>query len=964
MFIVDKICLCLSRYCFKKWYPVAILFAFQNAFGAVHNSPYRQYMVYHYQKSEYGGGNQNWDICSSNSGHVYIANNAGLLIAEGSKVNLFQLPAKTIIRSVALVGEKIYTGSFEEFGYWEANESGYYYHSLIPLLEINDMQNDEIWKIVEHEHKIYFQSFGKIFCYDGEKIIKIKIPGSVLFLLKAGNSLFVQQINGGLFTLEGLALKKIKGSDFFSDTEIKSVVAGKNGEFYIGTSSKGLFVHDKNGFREWDIEASSLLKECKINCGIAIAGGMAFGTILKGIIIIDWHGKIMHHLHSGNSMQNNTVLALNDDSEGNLWAGLDKGFDYIWLNSPIDKYIDPNMGLGSVYTSALYKEKLYLGTNQGIYYFDMDKIGEFVNSGLVNASQGQVWTLKIIDGILYGGLNSGTFIVTPKGLKRVGSENGGYNLVQVLVGEKEYYLQSTYSSIAVFEKQKDIWKQTRVIKGFMAPSRYLETDFLGNLILGHSITGIAMVQPSLHFDSVISVLKFDSTQGLNFKTNKIFKTDSRILTTDGLGFYQWDALKNRWLPFDELNQQLGEFRFSENIIPITADKYWFVNDNEIGMFEIRFGHAKLLYRIIPKMYEMNLVDKFENIVMLNDSLHLFCLEDGFAVLNMYKLNQLPELFHSPILKEAKFWRKQDKCLSVNTESKDRIEIRGSYNNFSISYATYGQSGPRCYFQYRLLGMDDTWSKWSLQSESTFYRLPSGKYTFEVRSMTVKGIETPVARFRFSVLPPFYLSYYAFFGYFIVFSSLIILLYVNYKRRKWKSLERKLKAENENIRKQKDEADRRLTQIANEKLQTEISLKNIQLAKSALFISQKNNVLQEIRNELNRQKSELGYRLPSKFYESLDRLIHKNSMNEHDWELFEHHFDQAHHDFFKRLKLQFPDLTPNDLRLCAYLKLNLSSKEIAPMLNITTRGVEEKRYRLRKRLNLNSEQGLTDFIMAF
>jgi len=81
-------------------------------------------------------------------------------------------------------------------------------------------------------------------------------------------------------------------------------------------------------------------------------------------------------------------------------------------------------------------------------------------------------------------------------------------------------------------------------------------------------------------------------------------------------------------------------------------------------------------------------------------------------------------------------------------------------------------------------------------------------------------------------------------------------------------------------------------------------------------------------------------------------------------MFENLFDQAHANFFKRLKTEFPTLTPSDLRLCAYLRMNLSSKEIAPLINITIRGVEERRYRLRKRLNLPPEHNLTDYILSY
>ena len=81
----------------------------------------------------------------------------------------------------------------------------------------------------------------------------------------------------------------------------------------------------------------------------------------------------------------------------------------------------------------------------------------------------------------------------------------------------------------------------------------------------------------------------------------------------------------------------------------------------------------------------------------------------------------------------------------------------------------------------------------------------------------------------------------------------------------------------------------------------------------------------------------------------DHLINKNLNTTDDWKLFEEAFNNADKDFLKNLKQKHPELTSNDLRLCTYLRLNLSSKEIAPLLNISSRSVEVKRYRLRKKM---------------
>ncbi len=82
----------------------------------------------------------------------------------------------------------------------------------------------------------------------------------------------------------------------------------------------------------------------------------------------------------------------------------------------------------------------------------------------------------------------------------------------------------------------------------------------------------------------------------------------------------------------------------------------------------------------------------------------------------------------------------------------------------------------------------------------------------------------------------------------------------------------------------------------------------------------------------------------------------------DWNLFENSFDEAHENYFRKLKEEYPDLTPNDLKLSAYLRMNMSSKEISSLLNITVRSVELRRYRLRKKLNMEHDKNLVEFFM--
>ncbi|MNE73661.1 hypothetical protein D3C80_1696840 [compost metagenome] len=125
---------------------------------------------------------------------------------------------------------------------------------------------------------------------------------------------------------------------------------------------------------------------------------------------------------------------------------------------------------------------------------------------------------------------------------------------------------------------------------------------------------------------------------------------------------------------------------------------------------------------------------------------------------------------------------------------------------------------------------------------------------------------------------------------------------------------------------------------------------------------KNELLQKISEEIIQLKDKEGKKLPAEQLRKIQTVINDGMNDERDWNLFENSFNEAHENFFKKLKAKHTDLSPNDLKLCAYLRMNMSSKELASILNITLRGVEIRRYRLRKKLNLEHDKNLAEFLM--
>lgn len=943
-----------------------ILFVFILLTGIQTSEAQISYQISNYSGSDAGAGNQNWDITTSESGSILIANNNGLLIFENSTFSLHKLPGSTVFRSVAHIDGSIYTGSFEDFGYWEENQTGeLQYHSLADLLESPDLNNDEIWKIVEHQNKVYFHSFGSIYSYDKEnaEVYRLDTPGSFMFLHKIGDDVYTQKVQDGLYRLENDEFIPIQGSEFLRQEEVASIISLGENSMLIGTSG-GIYTFDGNGFEDWQAERADEVSQNRINTMVRTDDKIIIGTILNGIYIYDLDFNFLENINTRNQLQNNTVLSLAADSFGNIWVGMDKGIDYIAFDTPIHSYLEEPDGIGSVYAAALHNNELYIGTNRGIYWYKRDENGNFYGKSLIPDSQGQVWFLKVYDGNLYSGLNDGTYVIENKELAKVSSVHGGYNLKSYPGNNRDILLQSTYSNLVVYQKQEDVWREAYLMSGFQSPARFLEFDHLGNIWLGHTIRGLFRLQPNIQFNRIDQIRQIGTNEGLPQSTNIVFKMNNQIMTSIADTLYQWDAINETFIPYTDLNEFFTVRESVSNIIPAGEQRYWVIKESEILLIEVYFNSINLVYRLLPEMYNFRLVEGYESIIPLNENLHLISLEDGFAILNLNMVNESKYPAPEVNLQTVAVTNTQQNASVLNPGMSTETNFSYQNNTLHFHWSTTQFAGNRAYFQYKLDGIDPNWSKWTTQTLADYLRLPSGDYTFSVRSIGPSGRLTEPVTFSFTIEEPWYLSPAAFVVYLFLLASFVLMIRFYISRKRWKKLGKKLEKNQQKIIEDREKAEKEVIKLSNEKLQNEIEHKSAQLASNTMAMMRKNNLLSSIKDELQNQKEKLGDNLPDKSYNKLIKLIEDGIEDEHEWEVFEQLYNEAHGNFFKRLKDEYPQLTPSDLRLCAYLRMNLSSKEIAPLLNISVRGVEERRYRLRKRLDLSTDQNLTELIMTF
>jgi DNA-binding CsgD family transcriptional regulator len=145
------------------------------------------------------------------------------------------------------------------------------------------------------------------------------------------------------------------------------------------------------------------------------------------------------------------------------------------------------------------------------------------------------------------------------------------------------------------------------------------------------------------------------------------------------------------------------------------------------------------------------------------------------------------------------------------------------------------------------------------------------------------------------------------------------------------------------------------------LQGDIIDKSKELANYTLLLSQKKNIFGELSNDLKLLRDMLKSEEARRKITEIFQKLNQHKIGEEFMEIFDVNFEKIHHDFFEKLKKIDPSLTKRELRLCAFVKMDLTNKEISPLLNISTRGIESARYRVRRKLNVQHEDNFVAFL---
>lgn len=896
-----------------------------------------------YTAEDYQGDNQNWMISQDSKKFIYVANSGGLLEFNGAKWKVYPSPNNTVIRAVNVINDKIYIGCFEEFGYWEKDTVGkLQYQSLVKKLDNKSIEDENIWNILSYQEWIIFQSQERIYFYNtvSENFKVINSDNIITQIFNINNAIYYHVINEGLYKIEQGSSKILSNSSILKNDRVVNIFTVNN-QLLIQTHKSGFYLFHDNKLTEWETPANEYIKAMSIFNSIQLVdSSLVLGTISNGIIHIDTEGEIINHINQKNGLSNNTVLSLFEDKDKNVWVGLDNGINCINIKSPIRIFNDDEGIIGTVYASIVFNNYLYLGTNQGLFYKKLDnREGNFQ---FIEGTAGQVWSLFVLDNKeLFCGHHNGTFIIDKNKAVLIANTPGTWNIKSIPKREN-ILLQGNYSGLYTLHKENGSWALKNKIKGFDNSARYFEINKHNYVWISHGYKGVYKLTLDKNLANATNVsLAPNLSIG---KNSSLIKYKGDILYAYKEGLFKYDTIGKKFIYDSILSPLIGKNNYiSGKLVVDQNERLWAFSDENINYLttDNLTNKAKIRQISIPSYLRKGMIG-YENISFIKNEEYLLGTANGYLTINLSKINYTKQ--YNVNLNSVSIKKIGSNEIYLNSSINGEFDYKFGLINFSYSVPEFDKYLVVKY-QYKLEGHFNKWSGWLDKPEISFENLSFGDYTFYVKAKIGNKLSNNISVYKFKVNKPWYFSNTALIGYFIFFFIVVVLVHRAYKKYYNKQHILKQSANEELI-----------VRIKNEKLKQDIESKNRELAISTMSIIKKNEVLSSIKKELKNISFE-----PKEVF-SIIKLIDKNIDNKKDWDFLEQAFNNAEKGFLDKVKKAHPNLSPNDLRFCAYLRLNLSSKEIAPLLNISVRSVEIKRYRLRKKMNLSHDENLINHIL--
>ncbi|MFO7723441.1 MAG: hypothetical protein R6V49_09510 [Bacteroidales bacterium] len=864
-------------------------------------------LLRNYTPNQYLSKGKIWDIHSAPNGIVYMAADKGLLEFDGKSWQCYQ-GSDGFTRSLLVVNDSlIYTGSDLDFGVWKKNRRGSFdYTSLYPFRKEIQDKSEEFWDVHMLHGDILFVSAQNIYLLQEKQVVRISAPTEFAGSFAVNDSLYFADINHGVFVFDRLSLKKLIAYPDDANYEIAGIY--HNNGIVLVTRNAGLLLYSDGKLLPVNSPVSETLKTAKVFSFERIGDAyLAFGTVTKGLFITDLEGNVIHQINKYKGLLSNAILCMHYSPSGKFWAGLDYGVSSLMLSNDLTYFYDYRGDVGTGYAAAIHNDFFYLGTNQGLYYTrweDLNNDKEFTGFQLIPGTTGQVWSLQNIDDRLFIGHDHGLFVLKDNIVEKLSDHEG----VWTVVPYGDFLLTGNYNGIEIFEKSGGEWIFRNKMDLILGSCNQLVIE--KENILWVNIPNFGIIRAVLN-ENVNPVRRLIFNQ-------KFFEGNDPYLFKNHKG------------------------------INIYTDRNQYIYDEDDKKF-IRIQEMR------PRQNVDNLLVNIYQALPLHPDYDFYPVYNGFALKFLKYGNEISRGTPGMIIRKAEAFNNYG---SVAVFPGEKLPYK--LNNLRIEFIAPNAEG--VLYQYKISG-DDHWSALFSDNFLELIGLSQGNYTIQLRALMHGDIISEQA-IAFRIAPPWYRSRYAFASYVLMLFIALVGISRWQKLLLKKQRKKMLIKEQNSLRQMAEKHRERIMMLEQERLQAEydqlkqqLKNKTIELAKKSKDNEDKNRLLLSLKDKFDLLQNDPV--APKTRLSEIRRLL--DSYLKADDRTFEIQMDELHQELFRKLKESFPSLSNNDLRLCAYLKVGLNSKEIADILNIQPSSSYISRSRLRKKLNLRPDEDLYDFL---
>ncbi len=937
-------------------------------------------------KDVYKSAPRSFDITQGTDGLMYFANEYGLMEFTGQSWKILLQPNNRSNIAELLAADdnnRIYIGSHGEIGYAEKNKyNQIYYVSLLDKMGKDCLNFAHVLGIFDMQEDIYFITLNQLikYNYKQEKISCTTLTFDIKTVTKINNELYIIDTNNNISKIVNNTILPVHVQREEINYVFEHILPHGRNSLLLITDNNGAFVLEEGKLTKWGQE-NSILNQASISKGILLPNDVyCFGTDNKGLLFVDSKGKLLQKMDRNDKLLSNTVFGLYLDNTGGLWVSLEGSISYIELNSPFYVLSNDDGVYGATYDAKYHKGNLYLATSGGVYVGKWPQNIAKDEFRFIADSEGQIWDLSVVHDDLFIGGHKGSFVLEGDKIRELSKINGGWNFINI-PGRKDIILQGTYSGLVIYEKVEGQWRFRNKIKGFDETCKEIKFDHKGNLWISHGYKGVYQLTLDDEYRSVLRQSFYDDTKGFpsNLFISLLDSFDNTLLFGTQSGVYEYDRNQNKMVLSKEYETLLGTEKLVRKHYVLGANKALFVQgydrNDDIGMIDYDANGKSTIRRVPFQRLRSRLIPAFEEVISLDKETIGFTSKSGFMI---YKENP-----YSNYKKEFKTLLKgvsiKDSVIYGNVENYETGIRRDSVNkpfpfsknSIAFSYLSPFYENPSSVkYQTYLEGLDKEWTEWNTEAKKEYNFLPAGEYVFRVRAKNIYDEISDEMVYKFEISPPWYRTIYMYilYGLFVLFCVYMIIKFKNRQKKEGikklkmahvkemelqriKFEEKRLKAKNEKIKQD------------NKKLKQNLESRNKELASSAMQMVQLDNELLQLKASLAKVYENSSGEVKKELKLAI-KSLENQIKGDNNWKHFETHFNQIHDNSLDRLRKYYPDLNHRELRLCAYLKLNLSSKEIAPLMGISYRGVESLRFRVRKKMNLDTSINLTDFIIRF